>query len=931
MGVIIQSTVQAGAPAPPLPSALTLTTTTLPAATVGTAYTALLQASGGTPPYSWTALALPDGLTVAAATGVISGMPTSAATTAVVITVQDASAATASRTLPLAVNAPIVGSGISIMTDSLPQATTGVMYGKTLMATGGTQPYTWAMSAAVPGLSFDHRFGLLLGTPTTAGTTSLTFTVTDGSGDGGTATLPLTVVAGRTDFDYYVSPDGDDTTGTGTLSAPKSLTGIASFPGGSRIGLLPGTYQYSRVNGVATSLYARALGSPVLVNPPMGSESSPTFIGSSDSTGQYSPRTAIISVLDPNVGCSFTGSISGATLTITAVSSGTIVQNCSYLGEIAGTDGIARPCWVGGFISGAQSTAGATYFVYPFNYSYTGAFTSHNAPTDAQPFVTSGNGTLGGSVNTPVTGNIPTNGYVTYAGLVLQQFVHSGIRANAAYGITVYDCEFGPARCQTSAANSGMVRFQFCEGCRVFNNKFKCFVDTTVQTMELTAPASGMWRGGTLTDPWPWPSSIIASLPIAPVMVSGTYVDSGWGNRPGLQITEGQTAVTYNYQFALTTAPASGSTFSGSGTINIAGPGYWPLATSSGYPMVLSTGQEVSVTLTHGSTTFSVDTPVVITGTPTTVVRIVALLITGTPSTQITYSPTGYGPWGQAYGYVQIPGGFKVPNEFHHNTAYHQCLFLTKDYTANTINAYNNYLEWGDWGSQPATSATLNGVSLGNSSQGFLWLQGTDTNNTNNFHHNIMVGSGGIQVRNMMGGVTNWGTVNIMNNTFVNSPNVITPGSLSTSVVNRHNNIMYWTGSMSTTVGSFVLDMPGTASAPLYTKPSETMDYNVFQTGMRFTIGMYPASPMAGTTMQQLSGWQNSPGTTGMPTGWVGYDKNSQSLAASPFAGTPTPVRVPTDINSFALSSSGPAATGGIGGMPCGALDGTVDRIGCDW
>jgi hypothetical protein len=70
---------------------MTLATTALPAGTAGTAYTATLPATGGTPPYTWsvTAGSLPRGLRLSQATGVISGKPKQPGTTKFTITVTD--------------------------------------------------------------------------------------------------------------------------------------------------------------------------------------------------------------------------------------------------------------------------------------------------------------------------------------------------------------------------------------------------------------------------------------------------------------------------------------------------------------------------------------------------------------------------------------------------------------------------------------------------------------------------------------------------------------------------------------------------------------------------------------------------------------------------------------------------------------------------
>jgi hypothetical protein len=84
---------------------LGITTTTLPAATAGTAYSQALAATGGATPYTWAVAAgtLPAGLTLSSA-GVLSGTPSTAATSSFTVRVTDADARTTTEALSVAVN-----------------------------------------------------------------------------------------------------------------------------------------------------------------------------------------------------------------------------------------------------------------------------------------------------------------------------------------------------------------------------------------------------------------------------------------------------------------------------------------------------------------------------------------------------------------------------------------------------------------------------------------------------------------------------------------------------------------------------------------------------------------------------------------------------------------------------------------------------------
>ena len=148
---------------------------TLPSLYVSSAASFTLHAVGGTLPKLWSSSPLPSGLTLDAATGIVSGNPTTAGTYAVVFTVTDATGRTSSSTQALTVNALV-----SISVANLPNWTLGRIYSQTLAATGGVGSYTWSVpTGSLPaGLTLSSA-GILSGTPLTIGNYSFTVTVTD--------------------------------------------------------------------------------------------------------------------------------------------------------------------------------------------------------------------------------------------------------------------------------------------------------------------------------------------------------------------------------------------------------------------------------------------------------------------------------------------------------------------------------------------------------------------------------------------------------------------------------------------------------------------------------------------------------------------------------------------------------------------------------
>jgi hypothetical protein len=85
--------------------AITITTTSLAVATVGTAYSATLAATGGIPPLTWSATGLPANLVISPG-GAISGTPAAPGSSTVTVTVKDSLGTTASKPFPLSVVLP---------------------------------------------------------------------------------------------------------------------------------------------------------------------------------------------------------------------------------------------------------------------------------------------------------------------------------------------------------------------------------------------------------------------------------------------------------------------------------------------------------------------------------------------------------------------------------------------------------------------------------------------------------------------------------------------------------------------------------------------------------------------------------------------------------------------------------------------------------
>lgn len=91
---------------------------------------------------------------------------------------------------------PTISSGPTITTMSLPAGVVGTPYSQTLLATGGSGTKTWTVdSGSLPAGLVLSNTGVISGTPTAAGTPSVTFKVTDAASASATKALTVTVTA----------------------------------------------------------------------------------------------------------------------------------------------------------------------------------------------------------------------------------------------------------------------------------------------------------------------------------------------------------------------------------------------------------------------------------------------------------------------------------------------------------------------------------------------------------------------------------------------------------------------------------------------------------------------------------------------------------------------------------------------------------------
>jgi len=188
----------------------------LPTAQLNFSYLQSFTTASSTGSLTWTILSgrLPTGLTLGT-NGTISGTPTQSGSYSFTVQVEDSGGSKGRRNYSLSVSG-----ALRITPTTLPTATVGVAYSRTLIASGGLPAYTFQLSpsspgALPPGLTLLST-GDISGIPTSAGTYYFRILVADTGSH-----------SGEHDYTFVVSPVGGSGFAIDTPTLAPAALGIA--------------------------------------------------------------------------------------------------------------------------------------------------------------------------------------------------------------------------------------------------------------------------------------------------------------------------------------------------------------------------------------------------------------------------------------------------------------------------------------------------------------------------------------------------------------------------------------------------------------------------------------------------------------------------------------------------------------------------------
>jgi endoglucanase len=210
---------------------------------VGTAVSLQIAAtdSGSGQTLTYSATGLPAGLAISSS-GLISGTPTTAGSSSVTVTARDGTGASGSATFTWTVT--VATGTVTVTNPGSRTGTVGTAATLQIQASDANsgQTLTFSATGLPAGLAISSS-GLISGTPTTAGTSSVTVTARDGTGASGSATFSWTINAAATQSikttasSLSVAQSGTGTVGVSLAVAPSANVTVTTTRTSGNTGL----------------------------------------------------------------------------------------------------------------------------------------------------------------------------------------------------------------------------------------------------------------------------------------------------------------------------------------------------------------------------------------------------------------------------------------------------------------------------------------------------------------------------------------------------------------------------------------------------------------------------------------------------------------------------------------------------------------------
>lgn len=171
-------------------------------------------------------------------------------------------------------------------------------------ASGGDTPLRYSLAPEVPGLSFDASARRLAGTPTSAGTYDMSYTVTDTDGDADSLSFTITVEGDSGDGDGDGDGDGETGVEPGNPIAIETLrcTGVATGPSAVLLAVVGRARALDSLTNVRAAAYGNGtlVGTQVLGDMPAGATRSFAITGEVNTSADDITCTARVFFIPSN-------------------------------------------------------------------------------------------------------------------------------------------------------------------------------------------------------------------------------------------------------------------------------------------------------------------------------------------------------------------------------------------------------------------------------------------------------------------------------------------------------------------------------------------------------------------------------------------------------------------------------------------------------